>query len=69
MNIYVFDSSTPIEVDTDGKEVEMVRKNIENDLIGICKVKLRGLILNNKIEGKFEILNEKEKKLKGNSKY
>ena len=58
MNIYVFDSSTPIEVDTDGKEVEMVRKNIENDLIGICKVKLRGLILNNKIEGKFEILNE-----------
>ena len=58
LNIYVFDSSTPIEVDTDGKEVEMVRKNIENDLIGICKVKLRGLILNNKIEGKFEILNE-----------
>jgi Ca2+-binding EF-hand superfamily protein len=58
LNIYVFDSSTPIEVDTDGKEVEIVRKNIENDLIGICKVKLRGLILNNKIEGKFEILNE-----------
>ena len=58
LNIYVFDSSTPIEVDTDGKEVEMVRKNIENDLIGICKIKLRGLILNNKIEGRFEILNE-----------
>ena len=58
LNIYVFDSSTPIEVDTDGKEVEMVRKNIENDLIGICKIKLRGLILNNKIEGKFSILNE-----------
>ena len=58
LNIYVFDSSTPIEVDTDGKEVEMVRKNIENDLIGICKIKLRGLILNNKIEGKFAILNE-----------
>ena len=58
LNIYVFDSSTPIEVDTDGKEVEMVRKNIENDLIGICKVRLRGLILNSKIEGKFEILNE-----------
>ena len=36
----------------------MVRKNIENDLIGICKIKLRGLILNNKIEGKFAILNE-----------
>ena len=58
LNIYVFDSSTPIEVDTDGKEVEMVRKNIENDLIGICKIKLRGLILNNKIEGRFAILNE-----------
>ena len=65
LDVYVFDSSSPIEVDTDGKEVEMVRKNIENDLIGICKVKLRGLILNNKIEGKFEILNEKGDKNMG----
>ena len=58
LDIYVFDGSNPIEVDTDGKEVEMVRNNIENDLIGICKIKLRGLILNDKIEGKFAVLNE-----------
>ena len=61
LDIYVFDSSTPIEVDTDGKEVEMVRQNIENDLIGVCKIKLRGLILNNKIEGKFPVLKEEDK--------
>ena len=66
LNIYVFDSSTPIEVDTDGKEVEMVRKNIENDLIGICQIKLRALIFNEKkIEGKFQILNEKGDKNMG----
>ena len=59
LNIYVFDGSIPIEVDIDEKEVEMVRKNIQNDLIGICKIKLRALILNTKIEGKFAILNEK----------
>ena len=58
LNIYIFDSSRPIQVDTDGKEVEMVRNNNNTDLIGICKIKLRGLILNNKIESKFPVLNE-----------
>jgi Ca2+-binding EF-hand superfamily protein len=61
LNIYVFDSSIPIEVDTEGKDVEMVRQNIENDLIGVCKIKLIGLILNKKIEGKFPIINEENK--------
>ena len=58
LEIYVFDNSISIKVDSDGKEVEMVRNNNETDLIGICRVKLRGLILNNKIEGKYPILNE-----------
>ena len=61
LNIYVFDSSIPIEVETEGKDVEMVRQNIENDLIGVCKIKLIGLILNKKIEGKFPIINEEDK--------
>ena len=58
LDIYIFDSSRPIQVDTDGKEVEMVRNYNNTDLIGICKVKLRGLILNNKIESKFPVSNE-----------
>lgn len=58
LNIYIFDSSRPIQVDTDGKEVEMVRNYNNTDLIGICKIKLRGLILNNRIEGKYAVLNE-----------
>ena len=58
LEIYIFDNSISIKVDSDGKEVEMVRNNNETDLIGICKVRLRGLILNNKIEGKYPIVNE-----------
>ena len=58
LNIYVFDNSIKLKVDTDGKEVEMIRNNNDTDLIGICKVQLRGLILNNKIEGKYAVLNE-----------
>ena len=58
LNIYIFDASKPIQVDTDGKEVEMVRNYNNTDLIGICKIKLRGLILNNRIEEKFAVLNE-----------
>ena len=58
LNIYIFDGSNPIKVDTDGNEVEMVRSDANSDLIGICKVTLRGLILNYKIEGKFPVLNE-----------
>ena len=58
LNIYVFDNSIKLKVDTDGNEVEMVRNNNDTDLIGICKVKLRGLILNNQIENKYPVLNE-----------
>ena len=58
LNIYVFDNSIKLKVDTDGKEVEMIRNTNDTDLIGICKVQLRGLILNNKIEGKYAVLNE-----------
>ena len=58
LNIYVFDNSIRLKVDSDGKEVEMVRNDTDTDLIGICKIKLRELILNKYIEGKFDILNE-----------
>ena len=56
LDIYIFDGSKPIQVDI-GKEVSMV--NDENkDVIGICKINLKSLMLAGKIEGKFAILNE-----------
>ena len=36
----------------------MVNSNNNTDLIGVCKVPLRGLILNNEISGQFVISNE-----------
>ena len=36
----------------------MVNSNISTDLIGVCKVPLRGLILNNEISGQFGITSE-----------
>ena len=52
LDIYIFDDAKPIEVDV-GNDVKMVRDN--EDLIGICKIDLKNLILIGKIEGKFAI--------------
>ena len=57
LDVYIFDSAKPIKVDI-GKDIRMIREENDNDLIGICKINLKSLILSGKIEGKFAILNE-----------
>ena len=54
LDIYLFDDAKPIEVDV-GKDVRMVREENDEDLLGICKIELKNLILVGKIEGKFAI--------------
>ena len=65
LDVYIFDSAKPIKVDI-GKDVRMIREESDNDLIGICKINLKNLILSGKIEGKFSILNESLSNVVGN---
>jgi Ca2+-binding EF-hand superfamily protein len=58
--VYIFDDAKPIEVDV-GKDVRMVREENDEDLIGICNINLKNLILVGKIQGKFEIRNNERK--------
>ena len=60
LEIYIFDDAKPIEVDV-GKDVRMVREENDEDLIGICNINLKNLILVGKIQGKFEIRNNERK--------
>ena len=60
LTIYIFDNSESLQLDRIGREVEIVEDEKGNDLIGICKVRLRSLIIKSKIEGKFELTNEEE---------
>ena len=57
LDVYIFDSAKPIEVDI-GDDVRMIREENDNDLIGICKINLKSLLLTGKIDGKMAILNE-----------
>ena len=60
LNIYIFDSSNPIEVDVSKKDsVTLVNTNkqIQQDLIGVCRVPLSDLINNDDIKGPFTIFN------------
>ncbi len=60
LNIYIFDSSNPIEVDVSKKDaVTLVntKKEIQQDLIGVCRVPLNDLINNDTIQGPFPIFN------------
>ena len=57
LDIYIFDEEIPIEVDI-GNDVRMVKYKENNDLIGICRINLKDLIFNGKIDDKFPIYNE-----------
>ena len=66
LNIYIFDSLNSIELDAnDPEEVRMIYTNqqISKDLIGSCKIPLRGLLLNDLIQGEFPIFNLKNEKV------
>ena len=66
LNIYIFDSMNPIEIDiNDPKEIKLVNTNQEtaNDLIGICRVPLKGLLINDLVQGEFPIVNIKNEKV------
>ena len=66
LNIYIFDSMNPIEIDiNDPNQVKLVNTNQEaaNDLIGICRVPLKGLLINDLVQGEFPIVNMKNEKI------
>ena len=60
LTIYIFDSINPIEVDINEKDqIKLINTNqeISKDLIGKCIIPLRGLLINNLIQGDFPIVN------------
>ena len=60
LNIYLFDSMNPIEVDINNKEqIKLINTNqeISKDLIGICRIPLKGLLINDLVQGEFPIVN------------
>ena len=62
LNVYIFDSMNPIEVDISNKEqVRLVNTNaqLNNDLIGVCKIPLNNLLLTDIVQGRFNIINSK----------
>ena len=66
LNIYIFDSMNPIELSvSDPKEVSMIYTNQQasKDIIGICKIPLRGLLANDLVQGEFPIFNLKDEKV------
>ena len=66
LNVYIFDSMNQIEIDMDSpNEAFLVSNNqqISKDLIGICKVPLQNLLVNDIIQGEFPIYNMKDEKV------
>ena len=66
LSIYIFDSMNPIEIDIkDPNQIKLVNTNqdTENDLIGICRVPLKGLLINDLVQGEFPIVNMKNEKV------
>ena len=66
LSVYIFDSMNPIEIDiNDPNQIKLVNKNqeAENDLIGICRVPLKGLLINDLVQGEFPIVNMKNEKV------
>ena len=66
LNIYLFDSMNPIELDvTSQDEARLVNSNkqLSQDLIGICRIPLQGLLVNDLIQGEFPIYNMKEQRV------
>ena len=66
LNVYIFDSMNPIEIDmNDPNQIKLVNTNQESseDLIGICRVPLKGLLNNGLVQGEFPIVNMKNEKV------
>ena len=66
LNIYIFDSMNPIELNvSDPQEVSMIYTNQQasKDIIGTCKIPLRGLLANDLVQGEFPIFNLKNEKV------
>ncbi|MCQ2818052.1 MAG: hypothetical protein MJ252_12370, partial [archaeon] len=58
LNIYLFDSSEPIEVDvSDNAQVQLIEEKEKEDVIGVCKIPLNGLLIDDLVQGSFPILN------------
>ena len=66
LNVYLFDGMNPIEVDiNDRDQIKLINTNqeISKDLIGICRIPLKGLSINGVVQGEFPIVNMKNKKV------
>ena len=66
LNIYIFDSMNPMEIDvTSEEEARLANTNqqISQDLIGICSIPLQGLLVNDLIQGEFPINNMKNQRV------
>ena len=66
LNVYIFDSMNPIEVNINEKEqIKLINTNqeISKDLIGICRIPLKGLLINNLVQGQFPIVNINNEKV------
>lgn len=66
LDIYLFDSMNPIELDVSAvDEARLVNTNqqLSQDLIGICKIPLQGLLVNDLIQGEFPIYNMRDQRV------
>ena len=66
LNVYLFDSMNKIELDINDKEqIKLVNSNqeISKDLIGISRIPLKGLLINDLVQGEFPIVNMKNQKV------
>ena len=66
LNVYLFDSMNPIELDVSEEDVaKLVNSNqqLSKDLIGICRIPLQGLLVNDLIQGEFPIYNMKDQRV------
>ena len=60
LNVYLFDSMNKIEIDiNDKQQIKLVNTNqeISKDLIGISRIPLKGLLINDLVQGEFPIVN------------
>ena len=58
LNIYLFDSLNPIELDVRAQnEAKLSNREVSKDLIGICTIPLKGLLTNDLVQGEFPIFN------------
>ena len=66
LNVYLFDGMNPIEVDiNDRDQIKLINTNqeISKDLIGICRIPLKGLLINNLVQGEFPIISINNQKV------